>query len=270
MSASQLEPTGVTHPELASFTRQLGAMLHAGVNVLRALRIASQYSGNRALMDASVNVSRALEDGKEFHQAIARHPELFGPFYVEMARQGEIDGMLGQALLGVADYLDHLAAAEAPASEKQAVTQAVATTPSMVATTVMMTLGVLALGAAGVGALAAFQVLDERWLTPLAAAWAGVCLLAGGWLLRRVTPAMQPAPPPPTPVLPPKSPQRRAAETEGIVRSALQEQAEEEELSAHLGRSVVVPETGSANGRNSNVSELLLPPDERTPPRFDL
>jgi hypothetical protein len=270
MLASQVEPTGVTHPELASFTRQLGAMLHAGVNVLRALRIASQHSGNQALIEASVTVSRALEDGKEFHQAIARYPDLFGPFYVEMARQGEIDGMLGQALLGVADYLDHLAAAGAPLAEPHPVPVAAPATPPLVATTVMMTLGVLALGAAGVGALAAFQVLDERWLTPLAAAWAGVCLLAGGWLLRRVTPAtQQPATSPLLPRLPPKSAQRRAAETEGIVRSALQEQAEEEEL-ATQARLRVAPEAAYSNGRSPNVSELLLPPDERTPPRFDL
>jgi len=268
MSASQVDPTTVSHAELASFTRQLGAMLHAGVNVLRALRIASHFTGNRALIDASVSISRSLEDGREFHNAIGRHPELFGAFYVEMARQGESDGMLGQALLGVADYLDHLAMGAAPpASSVREVVAVAPAPPSNVATTVLMTLGVLALGAAAVGALAAFRMLDERWLPPVAAAWAGFCLLAGGWLLRRVTPAAQPATPPPTPGLPPKSPQRRAAETEGIVRSALQEQAEEEEMEAQ--RAASIPDSAK-NGRNPVTNELLLPPDERTPPRFDL
>lgn len=268
MSASQVDPTVASHPELASFTRQLGAMLHAGVNVLRALRIASQYTGNGALIDASISVSRSLEDGREFHQSIARHPELFGPFYVEMARQGETDGMLGQALLGVADYLDHLSTGASPAAESRLAVVAAPPAPPHVATTVMMTLGVLALGAAAVGTLAAFRVLDERWLPPVAAAWAGFCLLAGGWLLRRVTPGAQPPPVAPPPGLPPKSSQRRAAETEGIVRSALQEQAEEEELEAQ--RAASTPGAASKNGRNPVVNELLLPPDERTPPRFDL
>jgi hypothetical protein len=266
MSVKQDVALEVSNLELASFTRQLGAMLHAGVNVLRALRIASQYSGNRSLMDASVSISRALEDGKEFYQAIGRHPNLFGPFYVEMARQGETDGMLGQALLGVADYLEHLSAAENPVSETRAAIITQPASPSHVATTVMMTLGVLALGAGAVGGLVSFQVLDERWLTPLAAVWSGFCLFAGGWLLRRVTPTLQPTPEPQLPNLPPKSPQRRAAETEGIVRSALQEQAEEEEQEAR--RSATGPDPASRNGRA--VSELLLPPDERTPPRFDL
>jgi hypothetical protein len=268
MSTTQVDPSVVSAPELASFTRQLGAMLHAGVNVLRALRIASQYSGNRALMDASATVARSLEDGREFHQSIELHPELFGPFYVEMARQGETDGMLGQALLGVADYLDHLTSGGAPAAEPRVAVVAAPTAPPHVATTVMMTLGVLALGAAAVGALAAFRVLDERWLPPVAAAWAGFCLLAGGWLLRRITPGAPSAPLPPTPGLPPKSSQRRAAETDGIVRSALQEQAEEAEMDAQ--RAASAPAAPSKNGRNPVVSELLLPPDERTPPRFDL
>lgn len=268
MLASQVDPSVVSHSDLASFTRQLGAMLHAGVNVLRALRIASQYTGNRALIDASVSISRALEDGREFHQALGRHPDLFGAFYVEMARQGEADGMLGQALLGVADYLDHLTAGAVPTGDSRVAVVAAPAASPHVATMVMMTLGVLALGAAAVGALAAFRMLDDRWLPPVAAAWAGFCLLAGGWLLRRISPAAQPPAAPSLPGLPPKSPQRRAAETEGIVRSALQEQAEEEELEAQ--RATSGPAAPTKNGRNPVVNELLLPPDERTPPRFDL
>src|SRR5690349_16195119 len=88
MLAVEVEPTQVTATELASFTRQLGAMLDAGVNVLRALRIASQHTGNSALVEVARDVARRLEDGREFYQAIAPHPETFSPFFVEMARQG--------------------------------------------------------------------------------------------------------------------------------------------------------------------------------------
>src|SRR5436309_2546740 len=114
MSTTGEDRLQIKPAELAVFTRQLGAMLEAGVNILRALRISSQYTGNAQLVDVAQAVSRYLGDGKEFHQAISRHPNVFDPFYVEMARQGEADGGLGPALLAVADYLDHTAGNAAP------------------------------------------------------------------------------------------------------------------------------------------------------------
>src|SRR3712207_1102793 len=104
---TQTSPDAVTTAELAQFTRQLGAMLAADVSVLRALSIASRHSGNDRLVAVAQDIALVLTDGREFHQAVSRHPELFDSFYVEMARQGEADGVLGQALLSVADYLDH-------------------------------------------------------------------------------------------------------------------------------------------------------------------
>jgi hypothetical protein len=264
MSTIDAEQSTVSGADLAMFTRQLGAMLHAGVNVLRALRIASQYTGNGVLIEAARSLAGSLEDGKELHEALARHPELFDPFYVEMARQGEADGTLGQALLGVADYLDHLTLLGSTHPEREAA--AVPAAPSVpVGRPLTTTLGLLALGVAVIGGLVALGILDSQWYLPLACGWAGYCFLSSG------QPASAPVVPlasrPVTPPAPPrKSAQRRAAETEGMVRSALHEQEEELEARAATGRE---PE-GSPNGRAGLGADVLLPPDERQPPRFDL
>ncbi|MCC2670787.1 MAG: type secretion system protein [Armatimonadetes bacterium] len=254
----------LSHTELATFTRQLGAMLHAGVNVLRALRIASQYSGNRELIDAAGSVARSLEDGKEFHQSIARHPEVFGPFYVEMARQGEADGTLGQALLGVADYLDHVVlGTAAPGAEPSTAPVPMPAGPG-VGAPVLSALGAMGVGAAVVGSLAAAGLLPDPWVFPLAAGWGGLCFLATAKKLQGEAPpeALVPAP---SVSLPPKSAQRRAAETDGIVRSALQEQEEADEAEQNTAGA-----KSASNGQPAVAPELLLPPDERVPPRFDL
>lgn len=258
MSTVEAEQAAVTGAELASFTRQLGAMLHAGVNVLRALRIASQYSGSGPLIEASRDVAKALEDGKELHQAIGRHPELFDPFYVEMVRQGEADGTLGQTLLGVADYLDHLTLPPTLPAEHAAASSTAYTPSTGASRSLLNTLGVLALGAAVIGVAVASGLLEGRWYLPFISGWAAYCFLSAS---RQPGPSPAPQIPVPTklPPLPRKSAQRRAAETDGMVRSALQEQDEAEESQA-------IPKSGS-----TPVSpELLLPPDERVPPRFEL
>lgn len=211
-------------PALASFTRQLGAMLDVGVDVLRGLRIASQHTGNQPLMEIATQIARQLEDGWEMYQALSRHPELFNPFYVEMTRQGEADGTLGKALLAVADYLDHLSHNTEAASSSDGAGPALRPeAPS--ASTAMGTLGVLALGAGGLWALAAARPKLTRWLPPLGLFWSGACLLAGASRMRPGDPGA-PAPLGPRP-LPPKTAERRAAETDAVVRAALDEQEEE-------------------------------------------
>lgn len=237
MTVTDAAETQVTPADLATFTRQLGAMLDAGIDVLRALRIASEHSGHKVLIAASRDIRKGLEDGREFHDAIISHPDLFDAFYVEMARQGEKDGLLGRALLSVADYLDRLAQSGASVASAGGASQSAAP-PVLI---ILVILGVQALGAAVLWGIAAAQpeALPASWLPPLAALWAGVCLLSGAWVLYRLRHSQPEVPvavvPPPAP-LPPKSVPRKVAETEGIVRSALQEQQDEVDSTLRISR----------------------------------
>src|SRR5687768_10639026 len=95
----------VSNHELELFTRQLRTLLTAGVDMLRALDVASRQSGNMRLSVVGEGIAVALEDGRDLHWALSRFPDVFSPFYVQMVRQGERQGVLGPALLTVADYL---------------------------------------------------------------------------------------------------------------------------------------------------------------------
>src|SRR5882724_9093393 len=106
MSTLEQEESRIAPTVMASFTRQLGLLLDSGVNVLRALPVASQHTHDPEFIELAHDLARRMEDGQEFHAAIAAHPDFFGAFYVELVRQGEKDGMLGKALLTVANYLD--------------------------------------------------------------------------------------------------------------------------------------------------------------------
>src|SRR5207248_497764 len=74
--------------------------------VLQALQIAARQPGNPRLEEVGRHLGALMENGDTFAEAVARLPDVFTPFYVQMARQGEADGVLGGALVSLADYLD--------------------------------------------------------------------------------------------------------------------------------------------------------------------
>ncbi len=279
MSLAGAERTQVNPAELAGFTRQLGAMLDAGVDVLRALRIAGQHSGNNRLIEAGRDIAARMGDGREFHQAIQHHPDVFDPLYVEMARQGETDGLLGKALLSVADYLDRVAQRPGAVGEIQASSEASGPSTGV---TAMAVLGIQAVGAAVIWSVATAQpeILPIQWMGPIAALWVGVCLLSGSWVLHRLRASQRSeAVPRPAP-LPPKSRERKSAEAEAVVRNALLEQHESREAPlANVRRlSVDVPSArpngnGHANGHTGDSRppwDPNLPDPDSEPPRFTL
>jgi hypothetical protein len=168
-----------------------------------------------------------------------------------MCRQGEADGVLGRAMMSVADYLDRLAESGAPAGDGWTAVSPVGRGTGGGAGSVLRTLGRASLGVAAVWGLAASGGIPRRWIGPLATAWSGFCLLQGAGAVGSGGPAggMRPRP------LPPKSRARKLAETEGVVRNALDEQMEALEASV------------------DRLSELASPPDlfftADEPPRFD-
>ena len=97
----------VTEAELAIFCRQIGAMLTAGVDLLRALKVAAEQSPNPRLKAVSRQLCLDLEDGRLMAVALKGFPDLFSPFFVSMVRQGEREGVLAQVMTSMADYLDH-------------------------------------------------------------------------------------------------------------------------------------------------------------------
>jgi len=234
MTADEGAVLPVTSAQLASFTRQLGAMVEAGVDVIRALRIASRQTGNDRLIDAAEDLGRQLEDGREFHEGALRHRDIFDEFFIQMTLQGEADGTLGSVLRSVADYYEHLPEQSGAPRSGGALAGGGAQTAAPLLETAMTTAGVLALGAAALWATAASRRLPKRWLGPAATLWSGVCLLGGARRLHGMGEAPATAAPP-APLPPPvpasrKTPERQAAETEAVVLSALDEQSEEEAL----------------------------------------
>jgi hypothetical protein len=167
--------------ELAQFTRQTGAMLQAQVDILRAIDVASRQTGHPRLVYVGGEMAGLLANGLSFAEAAARFPDVFSPFYLQMTRQGDADGVLGAALVSLADYMDQ----ELRQGPGTVGASSVAATGLVAA--LLGTVGAAILGAGGL--LAAGLSLDwGAWTTPASLAWSGFMLLVGaGWLAWRAS-----------------------------------------------------------------------------------
>ncbi|MHB1538365.1 MAG: type II secretion system F family protein [Solirubrobacteraceae bacterium] len=96
--------------DLAVFSRQLATMITSGMSILRALYVLEEQSESKFLCETLVQVRKDVEAGLSLSDAFGRHPKVFSPLFVSMARAGEIGGVLEGSLLRVADQLEHDAA----------------------------------------------------------------------------------------------------------------------------------------------------------------
>ena len=69
------------------FTTQLAVMIRAGINLRSSLEGIAEQTEHAQFKKVIVALKTDVESGKQFSDAIARHPKLFGPLYVNMVRR---------------------------------------------------------------------------------------------------------------------------------------------------------------------------------------
>jgi type IV pilus assembly protein PilC len=98
VSLSFLQSKKVKADDLVVFTRQLSAMIGAGVPLLRALNSLEQHAESPQLKNILVTVIQDVEGGSTFGDALSKHPDTFSDVYVNMVRAGETAGILDDIL----------------------------------------------------------------------------------------------------------------------------------------------------------------------------
>jgi len=88
----------VKNDHLVMMTRQLSAMVGAGVPLVRALTSLSGHSESPALKKILEDVIGSVEAGAQLGDALAKHPDAFNDVYVNMVRAGEAAGILDDIL----------------------------------------------------------------------------------------------------------------------------------------------------------------------------
>ncbi len=87
------------------FTTQLAVMIRAGINLRAALDGIGEQTTHPGFKRVLLQLKADVEAGKQFSDAIAKHPKLFNPLYVNMVRASEMSGSFSRMLDRIAQYI---------------------------------------------------------------------------------------------------------------------------------------------------------------------
>jgi len=92
--------------DVVILSRQISTLFEAQVSALKAFTMLSANTENKLLGKKLSQVVDDLQAGVSISGALARHPDVFSDFYVNMVKVGEETGKLNQTFLHLAEYLD--------------------------------------------------------------------------------------------------------------------------------------------------------------------
>jgi len=87
------------------FTTQLAVMIRAGINLRASLDGIGEQTTHPTFKKIILGLKTDVESGKQFSEAISRHPKLFNALYVNMVRASEMAGSFARMLDRIAGYI---------------------------------------------------------------------------------------------------------------------------------------------------------------------
>ena len=96
----------VSNKDIVIFSRQIATLFQAQVSALRIFRLLASEVESKSLADILSEIADDLQGGSPISKALAKHPEAFSVFYVNMVHAGEESGKLSETFGYLADYLD--------------------------------------------------------------------------------------------------------------------------------------------------------------------
>jgi len=97
--------TGPTPRDVLNFTTQLAVMIRAGISLRAAIEGIAEQTDNIKFRNILIRIKQDVESGKQFSEALSKHPKLFNPLYINMVRASEMSGSFSQMLDRIAVYL---------------------------------------------------------------------------------------------------------------------------------------------------------------------
>jgi type IV pilus assembly protein PilC len=92
--------------ELMVITRQMATLVDAGLPLVRSLEVLQKQEKNAGLRKALHGMAESIQSGSTFAEALAQHPKIFNKLYVNMAKAGEIGGVLDKVLVRLAEFME--------------------------------------------------------------------------------------------------------------------------------------------------------------------
>jgi len=98
----------VKQTEKISFTRNLSAMLTAGLPLSRGIAILGKQTRNQKFKAILADLGEEIKKGSPFNTALKKYPKVFSPLLVSMVRAGEETGGLAQSLAVVGVQMERM------------------------------------------------------------------------------------------------------------------------------------------------------------------
>ena len=96
----------VSMKDVVVLSRQIATLFEAQVSALKAFTMLATNSENKLLSKKLTAIGDDLQAGVSISGSLAKHPDVFSNFYVNMVKVGEETGKLNQTFLLLAPYTD--------------------------------------------------------------------------------------------------------------------------------------------------------------------
>jgi type II secretory pathway component PulF len=91
---------------LIVYTRKFCALIEAGVSLMVCMKFLRETTTDPTMREANEFLTRSVEAGATLSQAMADRPAVFSRFYIAFVHAGEIGGVLDEAFVHLADWLE--------------------------------------------------------------------------------------------------------------------------------------------------------------------
>jgi len=96
----------IVRKDLPAFSRQMAAMLAAGMPIVAALETIEEQTQNPNFKLAINYLRKNIEGGASFSESLRQLPEIFDELYVNMVRAGEQSGQFAETMKRLGDLLE--------------------------------------------------------------------------------------------------------------------------------------------------------------------
>lgn len=91
---------------LSIFYRELATMINSGMDVIGAMDVLCNYSGDYKMRSVTRMIREYLLSGETLSSALSKLPQLFPEWQINIVRYSEISGRLGEGLERISHYLE--------------------------------------------------------------------------------------------------------------------------------------------------------------------
>jgi len=98
---------GISRKDISAFTRELSALVAAGIPIPQALDSLGSEEENLTFRELILSIADSVQKGSALSAAMEEHPKLFGKLYASMVRVGEEAGQLPAVMTDLSNLLEH-------------------------------------------------------------------------------------------------------------------------------------------------------------------